>query len=262
MTRPNELLNPPPSDYLNGLRGSDQIHRYCSIEELYSIVQGKLTLTCPFAWDDPFENPLFRAKLINRNGIPVPLKEAARRLYCQSWTLEEESDAMWKLFGNEGKGVRITVRSEDLHLKVCNSYDIAKNEAVFTNIGKVCYLEETKLREEFETNDRFYKRFMKLSGEGYYESLLVKREPYSYEKEVRLIAYDLDGSFGCRETMRLEIPISGRGLVEHVTFGPAVDNDTYEAHRERLDKLGLSKEKIDASTLYGELHYTIDLRQT
>ena len=104
MTHPNELINPSIFDYLNGLQESDQIHRYCSIEELYRLVRGKLTLTCPFRWDDPFESPLLRAKLINRDGKRVPLQEAGRKLYCQSWTLEKESDSMWKLFGSQGKG--------------------------------------------------------------------------------------------------------------------------------------------------------------
>ena len=66
MTRPTELIHPSSFDYLNGLKEDDLVHRYCSIAELYSIVREKLTLTCPFAWDDLFENPLMRAKLTNR----------------------------------------------------------------------------------------------------------------------------------------------------------------------------------------------------
>ncbi len=90
-------MNTSIYDFWNELEKSDRIHRYCSIEELYSIVQGKLTLTCPFAWDDPFESPLLRAKLINRDGKRVPQQELGRKFYCQSWTLEEESETMWYL---------------------------------------------------------------------------------------------------------------------------------------------------------------------
>ena len=258
----NDPTNPSIHDYLNCLKTSDQIHRYCSIRELYNMVRGKLTLTCPFAWTDKFENPLFRAILINRNGKHVPLQEAGRKLYCQSWTLEEESDAMWKLFGSLGNGVRVTARTSNLFFHAFNGYNIEKNEAVFTKIGKVLYLDETELRKKFEPKDEYYRRFMKSSGEGYYESLLFKRKPYSYEKEVRLIAHDFDGRFGCSETMRLEIPVCGRGWIKHVTFGPAVDNDTFKAHRKRLTKLGLLKSKIGLSQLYGNLRYTIDLSQT
>lgn len=265
MTSPKYLIRPSSYDYLNGLQASDLIHRYCSIKELYSIVRGKLTLTSPFKWDDLFENPLFRAKLINRDGKPVPLQEAGRKLYCQSWTLEEESDAMWKLFGSGGKGVRVTARSRNLFFQAYNAYDTKINEAVYTKIGKVLYLDETELRKKFESEDKFYKRFMQPNGEGFNESLLFKRKAYLYENEARLIAHDFDGRFGCSETMRLEMetPYRGCDWIENVTFGPAVDPDTYEAHRERLStRLGLSKEKICSSTLYGKLQYTIDLRKT
>lgn len=265
MTHSKELVNPSSYDLLNGLCGSDLIHRYCSIEELYSIIRGKLTLTCPFKWEDQFENPLFRAKLIKRDGKPVPLQEAGLKLYCQSWTLEEESDAMWKLFGSGGKGVRITAKSWDLLFQASNAYDTKINEAVYTKIGKVLYLDETELRKKFESEDEFYKRFMQPNDEGFNESLLFKRKAYLYEKEARLIAHDFDGRFGCSETMRLEMetPCLGCDWIENVTFGPAVDPDTYEAHRERLTtRLGLSEEKIGSSTLYGKLQYTIDLRKT
>ena len=173
MTRPNWLITSWNFDYLNGLQGSDQIHRYCSIEEFYSIVRGKLTLTCPFRWDDPFESPLLRAKLINRVGKPIPLQEAGRKLYCQSWTLEEESDAMWKLFGSQGKGVRITARPEHLLFQACNAYNIEINEAVYTKVGKVLYLDEKELRKKFETESEFVERFMKSNCEGILRVVVV-----------------------------------------------------------------------------------------
>ena len=135
--------------------------------------------------------------------------------------------------------MRVTARSGDLFFQAYNSYDIENYEAVFTKIGKVLYLDEKELRKKFETESEFIERFMESNCEGYYESLLFKRNAYSYEKEARLIAHDFDGRFGCRETMRLEMETPDRGCdwIEHVTFGPAVDNDTYEAHRERLDEL-------------------------
>lgn len=46
-----------------------------------------------------------------------------------------------------------------------------------------------------------------MNGKGFYESLLAKRKEYSSENEVRLIAWDFDGRFGCKETMRLEMGV-------------------------------------------------------
>ena len=251
--------NPSTYDYLNDLEASDQIHHYGKIDELYSIVRGKLRLTCPFKWEDKYENPLFRADLTNQDGIPVPLREAGRKFYCKSWTLGEESVAMWKLYGCQGKGVRVTVKSSDLLFQAQKAYDITKNEAVYTKIGKVRYLDEAKLRKKYEPVDEFLRRFGKPNSEGSFESLLFKLKEYSTENEVRLISHDFDGRFGCSEEM--EMSVDGCDLIEHVIFGPKVDRDAYEIHRNRLDELGLLKEKIGLSQLCGKLQYPIDLRK-
>lgn len=261
MTRPSELIHPSPLDYLNGLKEDDLIHRYCSIAELYSIVRERLTLTCPFAWDDLFENPLMRAKLTSSKGEEIDLKAAGRRLFCQSWTLNDEADGMWKLYGNRGTGVRISARAKDLYFHAYNSHDFDRNEAVITKIGRIKYIDELELRNKFENEAEFVERFMKLNCEGYYESLLYKRKAYAEENEVRLIAHDFDSRFSCQRTLRLELPTKGHDWIENVTLGPAIDIDTAEAHCDRLTNLGFPKEKIKASTLYGALEYTINLKR-
>lgn len=261
MTRPLELIHPSSFNYLNGLKENDLVHRYCSIAELYAIVREKLTLTCPFAWDDLFENPLMRAKLTNRKGEDIDLEAAGRKLFCQSWTLNDESDSMWKLYGNRGEGVRISARAKDLYFQAYNSHDFDRNEAVFTKIGSIEYLDETELRNKFENEEEFVDRVMKLNCEGYYESLLYKRKAYSSENEVRLIAHDFDGRFSCPRTLRLELPTRGCDWIESVTLGPAIDIDTAEAHRDKLTNLGFPNDRLKTSTLYGALQYSINLKR-
>ena len=223
------------------------------------MLRGSLSLTCPFIWEDKFENPLFRAKFTNRDGKQIDLRKAGQKLYCQCWTLEVESDAMWKLFGSQSTGVRVTTLVKDLQLQAYNSHDLDSNEAVFTKLGKVEYLSESEIRQKFQSAEEFVNRFKEPNCEGFYDSLLIKRIAYSYEKEVRLIAHDFDGRFGCSKTNRLSIPIAGTHWIQHVTFGPSVDADTFEAHRGRLQKNGLENEKISLSDLYGPLEYSISV---
>lgn len=147
MTRPKYPIRTSPHDFLNGLKENDLIHRYCSIEELYGIVRGKLSLTCPSEWKDKFENPLLRAKLINQKGEHIDLQKLRRKFYGKCWILGEESDAMWKSFGINGEGVRIIVKSRKLLFQASNAYDIEINEAVYTIIGKVHYLDEAEMRK-------------------------------------------------------------------------------------------------------------------
>ncbi len=255
------LVNPSGSDYLNGLKRNEEIHRYCSIDELYEMLVGKLRLTCPFAWEDPFENPMFRTVLINESGESISIREVGQNLYCQSWTLENESDAMWKLYGRRSTGVCITTTAKELLFQVYNAYDSASNEAVYTKIGKVKYLDEVDVRKLFEADKTFVERFIEPNCEGFYDSLLVKRKAYAYENEVRLTAHDFDGRFGSNATQQLSVSTFGNDWIKQITFGPAVKSDTFEAHRDRLHHLGLPLDKVEVSNLYGPLVYRIDLRR-
>ena len=261
MTRRIEMLNPSPLEYKNGLNVNDTLHRYCSIAELYQTVKGSLSLSCPFNWDDPFENWLFRAKLIGSKGNNIDLHAAGTKFYCQSWTLNEESDAMWRLYASRNNGVRISTTAKKLYFEAYNAYDLdlETHEFVPTKIGKVVYKDEIQIRKEIGSPLAFKARFMELNCEGHYDSLLTKRPPYEFEKEVRLIAHDFDGRFGCTETSRLAMPIGDTNWIESITFGPETDDDTFMAHQSRLIDLGIDEGKIARSNLYGPLSYTINL---
>ena len=49
-----------------------------------------------------------------RDGAQIPIRDTGQRLYCQCWTLEDESDAMWKLYGRSSTGVCVTTSVNDL----------------------------------------------------------------------------------------------------------------------------------------------------
>jgi hypothetical protein len=82
---------PCMSNYVNGVSGEQVIHRYCYLPEMYGMLENRLTLKCPFEWDDPFENPLFRCKLTNADGTEIDLHTEGKKLRCQCWTLNHES---------------------------------------------------------------------------------------------------------------------------------------------------------------------------
>lgn len=255
------LVKPSKFDYLNGLNEDDTIYRYCSIFELYRVInKKKLTLVCPFSWEDLFENPLMRAELVNRKGQKIDLGAEGKKLFCQCWTLENESNAMWKLYGYQGKGVRISAKVSDLYFQAYNSYNIEANEAVYTKIGKIEYLDESELKRKFENEEQFYKKLMESNCEGYYESLLYKRKAFSDEKEVRLIAHDFDQRFSCQSSLKLELSIKTYDWIKTVTLGPAMDEFTAEAYYNELVKLGFPGCKIEKSSLYEKLNYTISLK--
>ena len=253
-------IDPPLSSYLNEISGDTLIRRYCSISEIYSIAKKELTLTCPFYWDDPFENPMFRADFILPEGKRIELQEEGEKLFCQSWTMDEESDAHWRLYGSHSNGVCITTSVRDLLFHAYNAFDISNNDFVPVKIGKVIYLTEAEIAEYYQSNDKFVQEFTESNCSGYYRSLLIKRQAYKYENEVRLIAHDFDAKHGCNESHRLTVPLTSLNWIKNISFGPSIDSDTYEAHRARLSGLGLHAKLVSQSQLYGLLSYKVDLR--
>lgn len=259
MTRPKSLIPNSISDFVHELRPDAPLYRYCSVDELLCTLRQRLSLTCPFAWEDPFENPLFRAKLINRDGKPIDLWHHGHRLYCQCWSMAPESDAMWRLYGDGGKGVRIETTADQLLFQARHGYDIESNEAVYLKIGTVQYRSVEELRKEFTEEQDFLRRFMEPNCDGWYEALLFKREAFAAENEVRLIAHDFDNRFGDKTTKRLTIPTLTNEWINSIELGPRIGPELSNALEAAITARGIDSRKVRKSQLYGPLEYTIDL---
>lgn len=260
MTVPNELINPSHFDLLNGLKKDDMLHRYCSLAEFNCLLDGKLSLTCPFNWteNDPFEHPLFRAKLIGKNGKPHDISQWGRQFHCQSWTLITESDTMWRLYGQNAAGVRISTRAADLLFQAYNSHSLREHkEYLKVKLGIVTYLPEDDLKQKLI--DEFRSMISADSmDDGILESLFFKRQAYHLESEVRLVANDAS-NLGDQTSGRLLAPLVNFNWITEVLFGPAMKIEDFAYYKHKLIKLGIPSEKIRKSNLYGDLVYDIDL---
>ena len=80
--------------------------------------EGKNGLVHPSRWDDPFENFFLKNGAIDEHENPVALDDVHKDWYGQCWTLEGESDALWRIYSPE------KVRPRDEHNP--------KNEALHT----------------------------------------------------------------------------------------------------------------------------------
>jgi hypothetical protein len=261
MTVPNELINPSPlSSLKNGLKPNDIIHRYCSLPELDSLLGGNLTLTSPLRWTegDPFEHPLFRASLIGIDGKPHDITRWGKQFHCQSWTLNEESDVMWRLYGEDASGVRISARAEGLLFQAYNSHSLFEHgEYLKVQLGIVRYLPELELKEILMNE---FKSLIapENADNGVLESLFLKREAYQLENEVRLVAND-GSNLGNRKTGRVTAPLIDLHWISEIKFGPRMDQERFENYRNQLVQLDFDASKVRQSNLYGPLSYVIDL---
>lgn len=74
------------------------VYRIFSLDRFHEMfTKNRLTLVHPRLWDDPFENFLFSATL-SVEGVPVSTSQIQNELYGLCWTINQESDAMWRIY--------------------------------------------------------------------------------------------------------------------------------------------------------------------
>jgi hypothetical protein len=166
------------------------IYRYMGLEEFHCLMNGSLRLTCPFKWveadgGDRWENVLFQTK-IYRDEKQIDTETDGRKTYVHCWTHVPESDAMWRLYGND-YGVKIRTTAEKLLAAANNAIPLGKNLSILFKIGKVAYLPEKQIKAFFSEKHRVVDNIR-----CHHESMMIKRDFYTHENEVRLVAYDFD----------------------------------------------------------------------
>ncbi|MBQ9547318.1 MAG: hypothetical protein IJU90_08555 [Bacteroidales bacterium] len=196
-------------DYMNAnlldLTFDTPIYRIFKIERLISTLKEKeLCLVKPKLWDDPFENSLLNSTGILDDGTPVSFEPIREQYYGQCWSLKEECDGLWRNYTSNS-------------CERCSFCDYRKRHGhspvsakVKTTVGKLmnAFYDETNPFHSlcyFMGKVRYSKtddivNYLKAANVtdttniNQVLSLLIKRESFSYEEEVRLIFTRPDNS--------------------------------------------------------------------
>jgi hypothetical protein len=225
--------------------------RYFRLDRL---VESLKTQTLYFPSARQFEDPFEGATAIQPHDWPVDPRydllegaegafEDLRRLTkISSWHCADyESDAMWKLYASERKGVAIRTTAERLRtglLPFRLQPQYGEEEPYW---GKVRYVDlfETRLRLSMES--RFF----------------YKHRAFEWEREFRIII-SLRGAseFGVRvPEFGINVPFTPAVLVESIYVGPSLAEPERMVLKEACDLVGLTHE-FRTSTLLGRPRYT------
>jgi len=160
----------------------------------------KNTLGLPRNWDDPFENLL--KNISYGKGEHDNYRYVDTLFYAQCWSFCEENDLLWRAY-SKGDGVKIRTTPMKLFNSVLDSPEYQKIRKIYEGIVPrsekdpymevECYIGKVK----YWTIDKIDKYLSSIGLITYLgdlaESLLIKREAFSDEKEVRLIIwYNID----------------------------------------------------------------------
>lgn len=170
----------------------NSIYRFMSFESFVDMIQrNALTFVYHELWEDPYEGFLFKAikDARGKEQILTILKKLTpeyvmlnfgvllkfgRTIYGQSWTKCPESDALWRIYSNGQKSIRIEVSIKDIsRLEGVKSHDIKYSKS---------FSLESQLKKIFKKNKTYL-----------HNILLTKRTAFKHEQEVRLLTdIDLD----------------------------------------------------------------------
>ncbi|MBQ5979534.1 MAG: DUF2971 domain-containing protein [Bacteroidales bacterium] len=201
----------------------------------------KIALVNTSMWDDIYEN-FFLNESFYKDGKEVPYHYMSDKFYGQCWSRKGNSDALWRIYSQDRKGVQIKTSVG----KILDSIPDKKDDGGIYLFGKVDYYSQSKIEGDLKsikalTDDQFAIIML--------QSLLVKRNSFSHESEYRLI-YMSKKLFGEGTPIKL-LPIDHHTFIERICFDPRAD-DSYVDRCTRLltQSFGVPRKKINKSNLY------------
>lgn len=248
-----EAMNDITKQFIN--LGENKVEEHTPVYRVFSkqrllemFTNKKLTLLTPRKWDDPFENFLAKCKA-TVDGVPnIDISGLFKNFYGQCWTLNPESDAMWRIYSHTKDGARVSTTAGRLLRSIYNPSD--PFAAMSYYIGSVGYETEPDLRKLFEHPENASGAALDATGRGQAMTLFLKRTEFKHEAEVRLLyQFNKDGCSDQRPEDIWQFDIHPNELFDDVLFDPRMDEAIFPAEEQRLRTLGFAK-SVKQSTLY------------
>ncbi len=217
----------------------------------------------PLFWHDPVEKLIYTAKFPNEfeNNIP--------KVFACCMTKNQLSEAAWIAYGYNKTGLGAKcVKFSFNSSKLCSELAEKAKEAGYTlYAGMVHYLSFDSIRELSDSNSMIYKTIFQdgFNKESFLKMLLLKREAFYYEKEIRFFlvsASDTNNQRTKTEVQKLvqekhfeNLKIKLKGIVNKIYYSESCTEVESNILKNYYDKFTVKK-----STLYkqrGQLNIPI-----
>ena len=194
-------------------------------------------------WDDPYELFLFKQQFIDATGRKIDMMSQASKIYGQCWSSVRKSDALWRIYSPDRMSVQIKTSVERLRLLLEQN----RSNELYFRLDPVEYKSEKDLTTWIQSVGTPISTYL-------LDSLFIKRESFSHEKEHRLIVR-LDKttennylSQDCPD--HIELPIDPLQMIYEVSLDPRLTATEFELLRNAIALRMGGKYRISQSTLY------------
>ena len=229
---------------------------------LPSIGDRKLVLPKPASWDDPFEAFLFKAAGVY-GGYRVELDALRAKLYGLCWMMRPESDAMWRIYSTappmntdnpctEQVGLKVKTTVRKLFAALYASSDRFPELCFWA--GQVRYLKQGEMDALGADNDAMTAMLTDPSGRGHAESLLLKRDAFEHEHEVRFI-FAANNGFDVTQAL-YPFAVDPNTTFDEIILDPRLNERNCHALYDQVRRAGYDG-PVSQSTLYAPPRYTI-----
>lgn len=164
------------------LKPTDQIYRIISLTRFLKLFEtSENVLVRPKLWDDTFENlALNSTTMVDGTSATFGF---ANDVYAQCWTRHKRSDAMWRIYSKGTDGIRIRTTVGKLLTSLASNFN-ADEARISCFLGSVKYLTDRSL---VSLSKSHFANGLGTDGKLIASTLLVKRNAFEHENEVRLI---------------------------------------------------------------------------
>ena len=204
------------------------IYQILPLEYAISILQNRvLRFNNVFKyWEDPYELFLFKQNIFIE-GTPFHINDYDKKLYGQCWSLNKDTDAMWRIYSKISRGqANDTVDSCEIGVRIKTTAErLQKLPSIITgfnrgHIGPVKYINQTVI-------DRNLQSLQLKNTKEYWDAcdktLFEKREEFSHEQKFRFVFLYTNG-----DPSYLEVQIKPQELIDEVTFDPRITKEDFD----------------------------------
>ncbi len=237
---------------LGDLSHDKKIFRYTSYSSLLQMMNSSENLLSKVSsWKkhDPFEDVICSIAKVNlAKNETIHFHKLTEHFYGQCWTTEIESEIMWQVYrarySNKGGAVKIQTTIGNL------KDTLDKHHSAY--IGPVSYLRKAgliTLAKDFREKHEPYLLGDGGSGRNVAKLLLVKRYPYRFEKEVRLLFGDYESKGRQEFADYFSYRVDLEKMIQKVVFDPHMDIKSFHLKKRNIQKTQ-NNLKIVRSNLY------------
>lgn len=213
------------------MTNSKHLYRILNYKHVMAMFAGReLYFASPRTWDDPYEKAL--------------VHKYSDALFAQCWCKKAVSDAMWRIYSTDRTSLRIRTTRHQLAKALtaaqrANKFDFLIEDVEYktsklvdvhiSQIARDLRIEYTVRRAE--------------------DALLVKRDAFDHEEEVRVIVHD-QAATEARERSGFKIGVDPHEIIDSIYFDPRADDAFIGLCTHYLERSIGFKGQIRKSALY------------